>query len=314
MLETLLATKLYYPPVRDNLVARPRLVQQLALEALRPFTLICAPAGYGKTTLVATGLTQEGHEQRVAWLSLDEEDNDPVRFWVYVIAALRQVADGICEQALALLQSPQPVPHTALTFLINDVAAQPKPLVLVLDDYHAIHAQPIHEEMVFLLDHLPPQLRLVITSRADPPLPLARLRVRGQLHELRAADLRFTPEEAADFLQAVMGLPLTAADVQALEARTEGWIAGLQLAALSMQGVADLSGFIRAFSGSHRHLIDYLTEEVLVRQPEPIQQFLLQTAVLDRFCAPLCEAVLETGDWRLEIDGQSLVSSLSWST
>ncbi|MBK8899698.1 MAG: LuxR family transcriptional regulator [Anaerolineaceae bacterium] len=310
MLETLLATKFNYPPVRDNLVARPRLVQQLALGGLRPFTLICAPAGYGKTTLVASGLTQAGQEPRVAWLSLDEDDNDPVRFWVYVIAALRRVAGGVGEQALALLQSPQPVPHTALTFLINDVAAQSEPLVLVLDDYHVIQNQSIHEGMVFLLDYLPPQLRLVMTSRADPPLPLARLRVRGQLHELRAADLRFTSVEAADFLQAVMGLPLTAADVQALEARTEGWIAGLQLAALSMQGVADLPGFIRAFSGSHRHLIDYLTEEVLVRQPELIQQFLLQTAVLDRFCAPLCEAVLETGDWRLEIDSQSPISNL----
>lgn len=308
MLETLLATKFYYPPVRNNLVARPRLGQQLAPGALRPFSLICAPAGYGKTTLVASGLAQAGKGARVAWLSLDEDDNDPVRFWVYVIAALRQVANGVGEQALTLLQSPQPIPHTALTFLINDVAVQPEPLVLVLDDYHVIQAQSIHEEMAFLLDHLPPPLRLVMTSRADPPLPLARLRVRGQLRELRAADLCFTLAEAADFLQAVMGLPLTPADVQALEARTEGWIAGLQLAALSMQGIDDQSGFIRAFSGSHRHLIDYLTEEVLARQPESIQQFLLQTAVLDRFCAPLCEAVLDTVDWRQQMEGQPPVS------
>ena len=281
MLEVLLETKLYYPPHRPGLVARPRLEGKLALVLSYPLTLVCAPAGYGKTTLVATGLAEIAGSHGVAWLSLDEEDNDPVRFWVYAIAALRRVGAEAGDRALALLHSPEPPPlPVVLTFLLNDIAARPEPLVLILDDYHAITSQAIHDCVSYLLEHLPPNLHLLQTSRTDPPLSLARMRARGQLQELRAADLRFTAEEAAAFLQEVMGLPLTPKVVQALEARTEGWIAGLQLAALSMQGLDDLPAFVEAFSGSHRHLVDYLTEEVLARQPEPMQQFLLRTAGL----------------------------------
>lgn len=208
MLETLLVTKLYYPPVRPNLVARPRLTQQLAQVTSGALTLVCAPAGYGKTTLVATGLAPLAQEQAVAWLSLDEDDNDPACFWTYVIAALRTIAPDIGKQALTLLQSPQPAAASLLlTLLINDMAVQPAPFVLVLDDYHIINAPPIHEGLAFLVEHLPPQAHLVLTSRIDPPLPLSRLRARGSLIELRAAELRFTPEEAAAFLQEVMGCP-----------------------------------------------------------------------------------------------------------
>jgi LuxR family maltose regulon positive regulatory protein len=292
MFEPLLATKLHAPPLRSDAVSRPRLGQRLAQAANRRLTLISAPAGYGKTTLVVAWLHQlpAGH---CGWLSLDENDNDPVRFWVYVIATLRTAAPAIGEQALALLQSPHQSPlPLVLTFLVNDLAPQPEPLFLVLDDYHLIHNQSLHESVAFLLDHLPPQCHLVITSRVDPPLPLARLRARNQMLELRENDLRFTAGEAADFLQHVMGIHLPPAGLLALENRTEGWIVGLQLAAIAIQSAADQPAAVAAFSGSHRHLVDYLTEEVLAQQPEPVQHFLRHTAVLDRFCAPLCDAVL----------------------
>ena len=228
----------------------------------------------------------------VAWLSLDRSDNHPASFWTYLIAALQTVEPGVGASAISLLQSPQPPPiETVLATLLNELSAISNDVVLVLDDYHVIDARDIHDGMAFLLDHLPPRMHLVIASRADPPLPLARLRARGELVEIRAADLRFTPDEAAAYLNEVMGLQLTARDVAALEGRTEGWIAALQLAALSMQGRDDVAGFIAGFAGDDRYIVDYLVEEVLQRQPERVRSFLLQTSILDRLSGPLCDAV-----------------------
>ena len=293
----ILATKLYIPPPRPKVVLRPRLIERLneGLTSGRKLTLISAPAGFGKTTLVSEWVA--GCERPVAWLSLDEGDNDPARFLTYLVAALQTIAPNIGEGVLAVLQSPQPPPtESILTTLLNEITAIPDHFILVLDDYHVIDSKPVDHALTFLLEHLPPQMHLVITTREDPPLPLARLRARGQLTELRAADLRFTPAEAADFLNQVMGLNLSAEDIAALETRTEGWIAGLQLAALSMQGRSDTASFIQAFTGSHRFVLDYLVEEVLQHQPEHVRSFLLQTAILDRFCAPLCNAVTERED------------------
>ena len=242
-------------------------------------------------------------ERPTAWLSLDEGDNDPTRFLTYLVAALQTIAAKIGEGVLGVLQSPQPPPtESILTALLNEITTLPDHFVLVLDDYHVIDAKPVDKALTYLVEHLPPQMHLVIATREDPQLPLARLRARGQLTELRAADLRFTAAEAAEFLNQVMGLSLSAADIAALEDRTEGWIAGLQLAALSMQGHQDVPGFIRAFAGDHRYIVDYLVEEVLQRQPEPVRSFLLQTAILDRLNGPLCDAVTgqEEGNARLE--------------
>ncbi|MGH8630565.1 MAG: hypothetical protein ACREU7_07350, partial [Burkholderiales bacterium] len=228
----------------------------------------------------------------VAWLSLDAGDNDPTRFWTYFIAALQTLNPSLGADALALLQSPQPPPlESILTLLLNDLATFSSDFILILDDYHLIDTPSLHDGLAFLVDHLPPEMRMVIAGRTDPPLPLARLRARGHLAELRATDLRFTLDEAAAFLNRAMGLNLTAADIAALETRTEGWIAGLQLAALSMQGHHDVAGFIATFTGSHRYIVDYLAEEVLQRQPADIQNFLLQTSILDRLSGPLCEAI-----------------------
>ena len=226
-----------------------------------------------------------------AWLSLDQRDNDPALFWTYLIAALQTAAPGVGASALSLLQSPQPPIEAVLATLLNDLGAIANDVVLVLDDYHVIDARDVQDGMAFLLEHLPPQVHLVIASRADPALPLARLRGRGELVEIRAADLRFTPDEAAAYLNGVMGLALTAQDVAALEGRTEGWIAALQLAALSMQGRDDVAGFIAGFAGDDRYIVDYLAEEVLQRQPEHVRDFLLQTSILDRLSGPLCDAV-----------------------
>jgi LuxR family maltose regulon positive regulatory protein len=289
----ILATKLYIPPSRRSVVLRPRLVERLneGLAAGHRLTLVSAPAGFGKTTLVGEWIA--GCGRPTAWLSLDEGDSDPSRFLTYLIAALQTVAPGIGEGVLTVLGSPQPPPpESTLTALLNDVTTIQSDVVLVLDDYHVLDARPVDDALAFLVEHLPPQLHLVIATREDPALPLARLRARGQMTELRAADLRFTPSEAAEFLKQVMGLDLTADDIAALEARTEGWIAGLQLAAISLQGRQDVAGFIKAFTGSHHFVLDYLLEEVLQRQPAPVQTFLLRTSILDRLCGPLCDAVL----------------------
>jgi LuxR family maltose regulon positive regulatory protein len=241
----------------------------------------------------------------VTWLSLEEQDNDPIRFWSYFIASLQGLRQDLGENALVLLQSPQPPPlPSLLTTLINEVSAFPDAFALVLDDYHVIESQPIHEALAFLIDHLPDNMHLVMTTRIDPPLPLARLRVRADLTELRANDLRFVPEEAAAFLSQVMGLNLSSEDVSALGQRTEGWIAGLQIAALSMQGQGDVSGFIRAFSGNHRHILGYLANEVINRQPGRTLDFLLKTSILERLCGPLCDAVTD------DTDGQEILEEL----
>jgi LuxR family maltose regulon positive regulatory protein len=289
----ILATKLCLPPLRLRSVPRPRLVERLnnGLAAGNRLTLVSAPAGFGKTSLVGGWVADCGRP--VAWLSLDEGDGDLGRFLTYLIAALQTVAPGIGEGILAVLQSPQPPPlESTLTALLNDIATIPSAVVLVLDDYHVLDARPVDDALAFLVEHLPPQLHLVIATREDPALPLARLRARGQLTELRADDLRFTPSEAAEFLNQVMNLDLSADEIAALEARTEGWIAGLQLAAISLQGRADVAGFIASFGGSNRFVLDYLIEEVLRRQSEPVQTFLLRTSILDRLCGPLCDAVL----------------------
>ncbi len=289
----ILATKLYIPPLRPKTVHRPRLIEQLneGLSSHRKLTLISAPAGFSKTTLVSEWIADS--RRPAAWLSLDEGDNDPACFVTYLVAAVQTIAPTIGSGAIVVLQSPRP-PSTEsmLTSLLNEIAAMQEDFILVLDDCHVIDSEPINMALTFLLEHLPPQMHLVIATREDPPLPLARLRARGQLTELRAADLRFTPTEAGDFLNQVMGLNLTAEDIAALEARTEGWIAGLQLAALSMQGCQDAASFIKSFTGSHRFLLDYLVEEVLQRQSESVQAFLLRTSILDRLCGPVCDAVL----------------------
>jgi LuxR family maltose regulon positive regulatory protein len=295
MSEPLLLTKLYVPPPRPNIVLRPRLIERLnegrSAGRTPGVTLISASAGFGKTTLVSEWVTD--CERLVAWLSLDEGDNDPARFLTYLIAALQTIAANIGEGMLGVLQTPQPPSiESILTTLINEITTIPDNFIFVLDDYHVIDAKPVDRALSFLVEHLPPQMHLVIATREDPHLPLARLRVRGQLTELRAADLRFTPAEAADFLNQVMGLNLSAEDIAALETRTEGWIAGLQLAAISMRGQKDVTGFIKSFTGSHHFVLDYLIEEVLQQQHEDVQTFLLRTSILDRLCGPLCDAVL----------------------
>jgi LuxR family transcriptional regulator, maltose regulon positive regulatory protein len=289
----LLMTKLFIPHARQNMVSRPRLTERMNAGMRGTLTLIVAPAGWGKTTLLSAWHTDPSRPaQPLAWVSLDADDNDPVRFWTYVIVALNAPYSSIGETALALLHSPQSPPiESVLTPLLNALTTRSTETVLVLDDYHLIEAQPIHDALTFLLDHLPSQLHLVIASRLDPPLPLARLRARGSLIELRTADLRFTPREATAFLTEVMGLPLSLEEIVALETRTEGWIAGLHLAALSLQGRDDLAGFITAFAGSNRYIIDYLVEEVLARQPEHVQHFLVQTCLLARLNSSLCDAV-----------------------
>lgn len=286
----LLATKLYIPPPRPDAVRRPRLIERLNQGLRRKLTLISAPAGFGKTTLLSDWLAE--CEQPAAWLSLEEGDHDLARLLTYVVAALRTIAPHIGEDMLRALQSSQPPPIEALlTALLNNIAATSEHFILVLDDYHVLDAKPVDQALTFVLEHLPAHVHLVIALREDPALPLARLRARGQLTELRAADLRFTAEEASEFLTARMGLSLSAADIAALETRTEGWIAGLHLAAMSLQGHQDAHEFIRAFAGDHRYILDYLVDEVLERQPEHVRSFLLQTAILDRLTGPLCDAV-----------------------
>ena len=285
-----LATKLFVPPPKPRAVQRPRLIERLEQGLAGKLSLVSAQAGFGKTTLVSEWIA--GSDRPAGWLSLDESDGNLLRFLSYFVAALQKVEEHAGEGVLALLQSPQPPPaETILTALLNEIAAIAKPFLLVLDDYHLIDSAAVDSAVTFLLDHQPPQMHLVITTREDPNLPLARMRVRGELTELRAADLRFTPAEAAGFLNQAMGLELSEKNIAALETRTEGWIAGLQLAALSMKGLQDRSSFIQAFTGSHRFILDYLAEEVLLRQPEEVRSFLLQTSILDRLYGPLCDAV-----------------------
>ena len=297
----LLATKLHMPRPRPGFVPRPRLAERLDEGLARGLVLVCAPAGYGKTTLLAEWVRRG--RQPVTWLSLDAGDNDPARFWRHTVAALDQVRPGISERMGPLLGPPPPPSFEPLvTALINEVAGQPdadEALLLVLDDYHVISSQLVHEALGFLLEHRPPGLHLALTSRSDPPLALARLRGRGQLTEVRAAELLFTPGEAAALLQQIAaapggawpGAPLPDAVAAALAARTEGWAAGLQLAGLSLRGRSDVDGFVAAFTGSHRYVLDYLAEEVLEHQGEQVRTFLLETSVLERLSGELCDAV-----------------------
>jgi LuxR family maltose regulon positive regulatory protein len=303
--DVLLATKLHVPRPQPGFVPRPRLAAALDEGLARQLVLVCAPAGSGKTVLLADWAGRDG--RLVAWLSLDAADNDPARFWRHVVAALDRVRPGIAERAGPLLGPPAPPSFEGLvTALVNELAAQPgeDEVLLVVDDYHLIEAQPVHASLEFLVEHLPPGLDLVVASRADPPLPLPRLRAGGRLAELRAADLRFTAEEAAALLREATGGELPGEAVAALAARTEGWAAGLQLAALSLRGQADPAGFVAAFGGSHRYVLDYLTEEVLERQGEQLRGFLLETSVLDRLSGALCDAV--TG----RTDGQAMLEQV----
>jgi len=300
---TLLTTKLYVPPPCPTLILRPRLTIALSNALTRCLTLVSAPAGYGKTTLVSNWLQTltpgpsptEGEKEvgvRAAWLSLDEGDNDPIRFLQYFLSALQKTVPTLGVDLMGVVQGMQPAQFDALmSLLVNEIAEGAAPFVLVLDDFHVICAQPILEMLAFLLEHMPPQMHLVLLSRTDLPLPLARLRARNQLVEIREDQLRFTLDEITVFLNEVMGLALSADDIMAMEARTEGWVAGLQLAALSMQGLTDLHRFVSAFTGSHYYIMDYLAEEVLKLQPERVRSFLLQTSILDRMCGPLCDAV-----------------------
>ncbi len=308
MSTALLSTKFFIPPQQQNLVSRPRLLKTLDRVLSLKLTLLSAPAGFGKTTLVSDWVSQS--RQPVVWLSLDKDDGDPKRFWLYFITALQAVSEEIGAASLGILHQPNNSPgDSLLTTLVNEIAAFPEDFIMVLDDFHLIDSKAVDENLSFLLEYLPPQIHLVITTREDPSLPIARLRAKAQLNEIRATDLRFTFAEAADFLNQVMGLKLSTEDVAALESRTEGWIAGLQLAALSMQGNQDAHSFIESFAGTHRFILDYLLEEVLQKQSEITQEFLLRTSILDRFSAPLCDALLQ-GE---VISSQQVIESLERS-
>jgi LuxR family maltose regulon positive regulatory protein len=312
--EQLLSTKLYIPSTRPEIVPRPQLIEQLNHGLYRKLTLISAPAGFGKTTLISewverlSSADQKGSQAgyKIGWLSIDKGDNDRVQFLAYIIAALNQIdrlepSFGLA--AMSMLSSQQPPPNeTILNSLINEIDAIPVKIILVLDDYHLIETQSIHDALSYLIEHLPPHVHLVIVSREDPPLPLARLRAIDQLTDLRATDLRFTSSEASEFLNSVMGLDLSAEDIAALETRTEGWIAGLQLAAISLQGKEDTTKLIRSFSGSHRLVLDYLIEEVLDQQPESVQTFLLQTAILEHLTGSLCDALTCQEDGQITLE------------
>ncbi|CAG0953149.1 partial serine/threonine-protein kinase PknK, partial [Anaerolineae bacterium] len=300
----LLNTKLYIPPVHTDLVPRPRLFNQLIPTATNRLVLVSAPAGYGKTTLISSWL--QGNPIASVWLSLDEGDNDPIRFLQYLIKALQKIIPTLKVELPGMLQG---VPSdSTMNLLLNAMAQHASPFVLVLDDFHIIQAQPILDMVTILIERTPPQMRLVLLSRTDPPLPLARWRARHQIVEIRASQLRLTKNEIACFLKAAIQLDLSDDDLGALEARTEGWIAGLQLAALSMQDRPDIHAFVTAFTGSQHYIMDYLVEEVLKRQPDQIRTFLLKTSILGRLCGALCEAV--TGDTTDLTDGQAMLQEL----
>jgi LuxR family maltose regulon positive regulatory protein len=318
MTAPLLITKYHTPSPRPNLVPRPRLIEKLnrALVLEHRLTLISAPAGFGKTTLLSDWAGTV--ERPVAWLSLDEGDNDPARFLAYLVAALQQVDKAIGQSALSfprtppmsLAAPPQVNEHAneaLVAALVNDIAEAATPFVLALDDYHLIHASPIHHAIRLLLDHQPAQLLLAISTREDPPLPLPRLRARGQMTEVRTAELVLTEQEATTFLERTMGLHVSAEVVSALESRSEGWLAGLQMASLSLQDRQDTDVAVAAFSGDHRHVMDYMVEEVLQRQDKSLRTFLLQTSILDRMSGPLCDAVLKTDE---PIDSQTVLEHL----
>ena len=287
----ILATKLHIPAPRPKLVLRPRLIERLNNGLHCKLTLVSGPAGFGKTTIASIWIS--GCQLPAAWLSLDERDNDPARFLAYLVAAFQTIAPDVGKGLLSGLESPQPPPaESILTSLLNGISSTGDDFVFVLDDYHVIESKVVDGILTFLLEHLPPRMHLLIITREDPQLPLARLRAGRQLIELRITDLRFSPDEAVEFLNQVMGLGLACEDIELLEARTEGWIAGLQLAAISMQGRQDAAGFIQSFTGSHHFVMDYLVEEVLLQQSESVQAFLLRTSILDRLCGSLCDAVL----------------------
>jgi LuxR family maltose regulon positive regulatory protein len=295
MPEALIHTKLHPPFTRQVLVARPQLKKRIQLGVRGPLTLIAAPAGFGKTTLAASYAAES--EVPLAWLSLDKDDNQIERFLKYLVAALQAVDPTIgCEAAVLLSAVGRPPVEAIMTSIINDLDANAGEIALVLNDYQFISSQAVHERVAFLLDHCPATFHLVIVTRSDPPLPLARLRARGQVVEIRAADLRFTETEAAQFLNDVIGLGLDAESVAALDVRTEGWIAGLQMAAITLRDRRDIPGFIAGFTGSNRFILDYLMEEVLARQPQTIQHFLLYTSILNRLTAPLCDFILAIDD------------------
>ncbi|MBN1401419.1 MAG: tetratricopeptide repeat protein [Anaerolineae bacterium] len=303
MAEPLIRTKLMAPPPRREAISRTRLLDALDQGLSRRLVLVSAAAGSGKTTLLAEWISRL--ELPAAWLSLDEGDNDPARFAVYLAAALKRLAPDMAEPPSLSFQAPQSAAfEPILAHWVNRLAELPSDVVLVLDDYHLIQARPVHQALRLLLEHLPPQVHLYIATRADPPLPLARLRARNQLVEIRVADLRFRPDEAAAFLRQVMGLELSAAETAELAARTEGWVVGLQLAGLSLQRTSDRAGFVAAFAGNQAYIADYLLEEVLRSQPEALTTFLIKTSILPRLCGSLCDAI--TG----RADGQGTLEQL----
>jgi LuxR family maltose regulon positive regulatory protein len=305
MTRSMMATKLYVPSPRRGFVVRPRLREKLRLGADSGLTLLSAPAGFGKTALLADWFGEAAGQGRcVAWLSLDPADSEPASFWTCVVTSLQTAAPGVGSSVLELIASPPLATELVLTALVNDLAAVPKDVWLVLDDYHTVDSRAVGTGMAYFLEHLPPHVHVVVSTRSDPELPLSRWRVRGELVEIRAADLRFTPDETAAYLNDVAGLDLAAGQVSTLDQRTEGWIAALQLAALSLKGRDDAAGFIERFAGNDRYIVDYLVEEVLQHQAEAVGSFLLQTAVLDRLTGPLCDAV--TG----REDGSSMLVAL----
>jgi LuxR family transcriptional regulator, maltose regulon positive regulatory protein len=304
----LLRTKLYIPAMRSQQVNRPRLITLLNGGRDKTLTLVSAPAGYGKTTMVSRWLKETG--TAAAWLSLDAGDNDPIRFLQYLLEAIQTIAPGAAKEAQGILQGGQLTKYeNVIDLLTNELAMIPDQFILVLDDFHVISTEAVLNIMLYLLEHLPPEKHVVLLTRIDPPLPLSRLRVRNQLLDIRADQLRFTSDEAAAFLNEVMGLTLSTPDLAAMETRTEGWIAGLQLAALSLQSCKDIHGFVAAFTGSHHYIMDYLIDEVLKTQSETTVTFLLQTSFLDHMCGPLCEGVInaEAGG---QLNGQAMLETL----